>query len=162
MRVNVGGPLQLLKIAEESPKFEAFLHVSTAFVNGEKSGFIEEQMYNNIKLNWRRKYDEILQMNKRDLQKSSTEIMLPFSNAFEFTKRMAEHLLAEENTKNIPITFIRPAIIGAAAEDPCIGWTDSRGVMTGASILIGLGILKDMTCKENLIVDVIPVDFVSK
>ena len=138
------------------------MHVSNAFVNGEKTGFIEEQIYNNIKLNWKRKYDEILQLNKRDLLKQSTEIMLPFSNSYSFTKRMAEHLLIEQNTQNIPITFIRPTIIGAAAEEPCIGWTDSLGLMTGASILIGLGILKDMKCNENSIVDVIPVDFVSK
>ena len=72
-------------------------------------------MYNNIKLNWRSKYDEILNLNKRDLLKNSTELMLPFPNAYSFTKRMAEQLLVLENTKNIPISFVRPSIIGAAA-----------------------------------------------
>jgi alcohol-forming fatty acyl-CoA reductase len=119
-------------------------------------------MYNNIKLNWRSKYDEILNLNKRDLLKNSTELMLPFPNAYSFTKRMAEQLLVLENTKNIPISFVRPSIIGAAAEEPCIGWTDTLGLISGASVLIGLGILKDMTGNESLLCDVIPVDYVGK
>lgn len=113
-------------------------------------------------MNWRSKYDEIMGLNKRDLLKNATELMLPFPNAYSFTKRMSEHLLIYENSKNIPISFVRPSIIGAAAEEPCIGWTDTLGLISGASVLIGLGILKDMTGNENLLCDVIPVDFVSK
>jgi fatty acyl-CoA reductase len=152
----------LLKIAEESPKFEAFLQVSSCFVNCDKTGFIEEQIYTNVKFNWKSKYDQILQLNKRDLVKNANEIMLPFPNAYSFTKRMAEHLLMEGNTKNIPITFIRPSIIGAAADEPCIGWTDTYGLLSGVALLTGLGILKDMTGNENNIADVIPVDYVAK
>lgn len=162
MRVNVQGPLQLLKIAEESPKFEAFLQISSCFVNCEKTGFIEEQIYSNIKINWRSKYEEILQMNKRDLAKHAAELMLPFPNAYSFTKRMAEHLLIEHNAKNVPITFIRPSIIGAAAEEPCIGWTDTYGLLSGVALLTGLGVLRDMTGNENNIADVVPVDYVAK
>lgn len=88
--------------------------------------------------------------------------MLPFPNAYSFTKRMAEHLLINENKKGIAISFVRPSIIGAAAEEPCIGWTDTLGLISGASVLIGLGILKDMTGNENLLCDVIPVDYVGK
>jgi thioester reductase-like protein len=162
VRVNVSGPLQLLKIAEDSPHFESFLQVSTCYANCEKTGFVEEQIYNNIKLNWRGKYDEILNLNKRDLIKNANELMLPFPNAYSFTKRMAEHLLINENKKDIAISFVRPSIIGAAAEEPCIGWTDTLGLISGASVLIGLGILKDMTGNENLLCDVIPVDYVGK
>lgn len=88
--------------------------------------------------------------------------MLPFPNAYSFTKRMAEHLLMEGNTKNVPITFIRPSIIGAAADEPCIGWTDTYGLLSGIALLTGLGILRDMTGNENNIADVIPVDYVAK
>lgn len=136
--------------------------MSSCFVNCEKTGFIEEQLYGNLKLNWRSKYDDILGMNKRDLEKNSVELMLPFPNAYSFSKRMAEHLLVEANITNLPLTFIRPSVIGAAAEEPCIGWTDTMGLLSGASILIGLGILKDMTGNENNIADVVPVDFVGK
>ena len=162
VRVNVSGPLQLLKIAEECPRLDSFLQVSTCFVNCEKTGFIEEQMYNNIRINWRSKLDEILNLNKRDLQKNSAELMLPFPNAYSFSKRMCEHLLVEANTKNVPLTILRSGTIGAAAEDPCSGWTDTLGLLSGAAILVGLGILKDMTGNENLITEIVPVDFVGK
>lgn len=152
----------LLKLAQESPKFESFLQVSTCFVNCEKNGFIEEQMYNNVKLNWKHKFDEILSLNKRDLVKNSNELILPFPNSYSFSKRMAEHLLIEGNTSNLPITFIRPSIIGASFEEPCIGWTDTLGLLTGVSVLTGLGIFKDIIGNENFIADIIPVDFVGK
>jgi dTDP-4-dehydrorhamnose reductase len=44
-RINVTGPLLLMKLAEESPCFEAFLQLSTAFVNADKTGYIEERLY---------------------------------------------------------------------------------------------------------------------
>ncbi len=88
--------------------------------------------------------------------------MLPFPNAYSFTKRMIEHLLVESNTKNVPISFIRPSIIGAAAEEPCIGWTDTLGLLSGVGLLTGLGIFRDMTGNEKFIADIIPVDYVAK
>ena len=42
VRLNVSGPLQLLKLARESPAMEVFLQVSTVFVNGDRTGYVEE------------------------------------------------------------------------------------------------------------------------
>jgi thioester reductase-like protein len=162
VRVNAGGAIQLLKIAEDSPKFETFVQVSSVMVNCEKTGFIEESVYSNIKYRWQDKYDEILALNKRDLIKNSTELIMPFTNAYSFSKRMAEHLLIEHNTKNLPITFIRPSIIGAALDEPAIGWTDTLGLMSGVTLLAGLGIFKDMTGDDNIIGDIVPVDHVAR
>ena len=75
---------------------------------------------------------------------------------------MAEHLLVEKNTKNVPITFIRPSVIGSAADEPCIGWTDTLGILSGVAVLTGLGILKDMAGNDKNIADIIPVDYVAK
>lgn len=75
---------------------------------------------------------------------------------------MVEHLLVENNTKNLPITFLRPGIIGAAAEEPAIGWTDTLGLLSGVTVLVGMGIFKDITGIENNIADIVPVDHVAK
>ena len=42
IRLNVTGPLQLLKLARESPNMEVFLQVSSVFVNGDRTGYVEE------------------------------------------------------------------------------------------------------------------------
>ena len=42
---------------------------------------------------------------------------------------MAEHLLVQENTTNIPIVILRPSIIGTSAYEPLPGWTDSTGLI---------------------------------
>lgn len=45
VRVNVTGPLKLLKLAKQSPKCEAFVQMSTVFVNSDRTGYVEETMY---------------------------------------------------------------------------------------------------------------------
>jgi len=51
-RVNVGGPLQLLSLANDCPNLEAFVQVSTCFVNNDKSGLVDEKIYEDSKINW--------------------------------------------------------------------------------------------------------------
>ena len=75
---------------------------------------------------------------------------------------MAEHLLVQENTTNIPIVILRPSIIGTSAYEPLPGWTDSTGLIQGASLLVGLGVLRDLPGNSALIADIVPVDFVSR
>ena len=75
---------------------------------------------------------------------------------------MAEHLLLEHNTNNLPMTFVRPSVIGAAVDEPAIGWTDTLGLLSGVTLLAGMGIFKDMTGDDNIIADVVPVDHVSR
>ena len=46
VRVNVTGPLQLLRLAQESgSRMEAFVQVSTCYVNCDRTGYIEETIY---------------------------------------------------------------------------------------------------------------------
>jgi fatty acyl-CoA reductase len=51
VRVNVTGPLNLLKLANESPNCCCFLQVSTSFVNSDRKGFVEERVYDS-KIDW--------------------------------------------------------------------------------------------------------------
>lgn len=51
LRANVGGPLKLLELAEECPKMLCFLQVSSAFVNSDRTGFVEERIYDST-VNW--------------------------------------------------------------------------------------------------------------
>ena len=73
---------------------------------------------------------------------------------------MAEHLIIENNKKNIPLCIIRPSIIGATLIEPFPGWTDSIGLVGGLILIAGLGILREIPGDENNIGDVVPVDIV--
>ena len=59
---------------------------------------------------------------------------------------MAEHMLVTRNAahKKIPLVFVRPSIVGTAANEPMPGWTDSMGLIQGVTLMVGLGILRDL------------------
>ena len=54
VRLNVTGPLKLLRLAKESPRMEVFVQISSVFVNCDRTGYVEEVMYpgGNNKINW--------------------------------------------------------------------------------------------------------------
>lgn len=45
INVNYNGCIRMLELAHECKKLQIFTHVSTAYVNCEKKGFIKEQIY---------------------------------------------------------------------------------------------------------------------
>jgi hypothetical protein len=57
--------------------------------------------------------------------------------------------------------MIRPSILAASFAEPFPGWTDSLAFLGGLYAIAGLGILRDLPMNPKLIVDQIPVDFVS-
>ncbi len=99
-------------------------------------------------------------MTALDINHYSKNMMGNFPNTYVFTKRMAEHLLTEQNTKGLPMYFIRPTIIGASLEEPCPGWTDSIGLAGGLYLLAGLGLLREIPGDPSNIGDIVPVDLV--
>lgn len=46
LQINYFGCLRMLELAKECKNIEVFEHVSTAYVNSNRSGFIEEKIYN--------------------------------------------------------------------------------------------------------------------
>ena len=45
IRINVYGTLRMFDLAQRTKNLENFLHVSTAYVNSDKEGIIEEKIY---------------------------------------------------------------------------------------------------------------------
>lgn len=99
VRLNVTGPLLLFKLARESPNFEVFVQVSTAYVNADRTGYVEEVLYpaSNSHTNWQADYDKIINMSKLQLDKSSASILKGFPDAYTYSKRMAEEILNKVN-----------------------------------------------------------------
>jgi len=130
-------------------------------VNADRKGFVEERIYDS-KVNWLQQYQKILSMSQRDAREQKLQILGEFPNVSCFSKRMAEELMIHFNTIKMPLVILRPSIIGTSAFEPLPGWTDSTGLLQGAALIVGLGILRDMPGDKNHMADIVPVDCVSR
>jgi len=140
VRLNTTGPLLLLKLAEECAAIEALLQVSTTTVNCDRTGYVEETLYDSG-IDWQSEYNKLVNLGRRDLDMMEKQILGKFPNAHCYSKRMTEHLLLANNTRGIPIIIMRPSILTAALDEPVKGWTDTVNFMSGVTQLVGLGIL---------------------
>ena len=92
-------------------------------------------------------------MNKLDLEHYHSNLLGNFPNSYTFTKRMAEQLLYQNNTKQLPLLILRPSMIGASLEEPVPGWTDSVNLTGGVYLIAGLGLLRQLPGDKNRIFD---------
>jgi hypothetical protein len=42
------------------------------------------------------------------------------------------------------------------------GWTDTQGLLSGVTLAVGLGVMKDLQGNPEQFFDVIPVDYVAR
>ena len=57
--VNVSGPLNLMKLAEQCSNLQVFVQVSTTFAICEKTGFIDEKLFKSSSHKWQNEYETI-------------------------------------------------------------------------------------------------------
>ena len=62
---------------------------------------------------------------------------------------------------DLPITFVRPSIIGSSWRDPFPGWSDSVAAAGAFYLAIGLGVSAMGIGKMSNVGDQIPADFVA-
>lgn len=161
VQINVTGPLMLLRLAESCPGFQCFCQVSTCYaLMDKKDPLIEEKLMSSA-FDWSALYAQVQRMTLLDIEHYAKNMMATFPNSYVFTKRMAEHLLVENNAKGLPLYIVRPSIIGAALTEPFPGWTDSIGLAGGLYLLAGLGLLRELPGDPRNIGDIVPVDLVS-
>ena len=60
------------------------------------------------------------------------------------------------------MVFLRPSIVAAAESEPIPGWTDTEGLLSGMTLAVGLGVMKDMPGNPDSTFDAIPVDYVAR
>ncbi len=57
---------------------------------------------------------------------------------------MAEVLLAQANRNPCSLVIVRPSVVAAAATEPMPGWTDTQGLLSGMTLAVGVGVMKDL------------------
>ncbi|KAL0417613.1 UNVERIFIED_CONTAM: Fatty acyl-CoA reductase 3 [Sesamum radiatum] len=182
--INTIGPANVLNFSKKCSKLRVFLHVSTAYVCGEKEGVVLEKPFKlgdtlngtsglNIdmeKVLVEEKLEELRTI--KASEKHVTSVMRDFGiqrarkygwpNTYSFTKAMGEMLLGHFKDDKTPLALviIRPTIITSTFKEPFPGWLE--GLRNIDSFIVGYGKGK-MTgfpgCPES-IVDLIPADMV--
>jgi fatty acyl-CoA reductase len=81
-------------------------------------------------------------------------------NTYTLTKAAAELLLARRHSV-VPLTIVRPSIVGAARATPSPGWAETASGVAAFAFLIRLGAMHTVTGLPNTPLDVVPVDDVA-
>jgi long-chain acyl-CoA synthetase len=79
-------------------------------------------------------------------------------NIYTYTKSMGEQLIAAES--GIARAIVRPAIVESSLAYPFTGWNEGFNT-TAPLILFGLNGQYEFPANEDLILDIVPVDYVS-
>ncbi|KAJ4724785.1 Fatty acyl-CoA reductase [Melia azedarach] len=179
--INTLGAKHVLSFAKKCAKLKVLVHVSTAYVAGEKSGLILENSYamgetlngaTGLDIDMEKK---VIEQELNELQaEAATEEEITVAmkdlgikrakiygwpNTYVFTKTMGE-MLIEELKENMPLAIIRPTIITSTYKEPFFGWAE--GVRTIDSLAVGYGKGR-LTCflgDVKGVVDLIPADMV--
>jgi thioester reductase-like protein len=161
LNINYFGCMRMLDLAQSSKSVEVFTHVSTAYVNSNREGVIEEKVYDleNGK-DPEKLVEEILKLNPQQVLDKEKEIIGAYPNTYTFTKALTERTL-QKRRSNIKICIVRPSIVISAFKEPCVGWTETLSAMGGLVFAVMLGLINHLHCNSTSILDIVPVDFVS-
>ncbi|KAL1823788.1 hypothetical protein DCAR_0311796 [Daucus carota subsp. sativus] len=183
LALNTFGAEHVYNFAMKCSKIKLLLHVSTAYVCGEKTGLIVEDPYKmGETLNGERGLDvnhekqvieeALFQLNQQNATNEAITAAMKelgiqrarhygWPNTYVFTKAMGEMLLGEMNlNKQLPLVIVRPTIITSTYEEPFPGWVE--GIRTVDSLAVGYGKGK-LTCflgDPDSNIDLIPADMV--
>ncbi|KAF8084927.1 hypothetical protein N665_0693s0018 [Sinapis alba] len=180
--INTFGPLNILNFAKKCVKPQLLLHVSTAYVCGERSGLILEKPFAmGETLNGKNKVDidaemllveqKLKQLKKLDYSEEETKQAMKdlglkraklygWPNTYVFTKAMGEMLLGYYR-ESMSIVIIRPTIITSTFSDPFPGWIEGIKTIDSVIVLFGKGLLKCFLVDHMAVCDLIPVDMVA-
>ncbi|KAI3450697.1 hypothetical protein Pfo_007362 [Paulownia fortunei] len=179
--INTLGARHVFNFSKKCNKLKVLVHVSTAYVSGEKEGLILETPYKmgetlngttglDIDAETRLVEETLKQLKAENYSEDSIKSAMKdfgiqrarkfgWPNTYVFTKAMGEMLLGHLK-ENMPLVIIRPTIVTSTYKEPFPGWVE--GVRTIDSLAVGYGKGK-ITCflgDPKTIVDVIPADMV--
>ncbi|KAI4998825.1 hypothetical protein ZWY2020_054167 [Hordeum vulgare] len=183
--VNVMGVKHMCAFAKKCPNLEVLLHVSTAYVAGEKQGLVQERPFRDgetlrdgthldmdVELRLVKDVKKQMEADPDSPPKAERKAMkdlglsrarhFGWPNTYVFTKSVGEMVLGMEmrGEGNVPAVIIRPSIITSVKNDPLPGWIE--GTRTIDTFIIGYA-KQNLSCflaNLNLIMDVMPGDMV--
>jgi len=164
LKLNTRGALETLKVAKEVLKVKAMVHVSTAYVGAnQKHEKIISEKVQSLDFN---PEDALAKSTKKTagsdqigLSRLQLKIQGDFPNTYTLTKAMAEVIL-ERHHGDVPLSIVRPSIVGASWREPLPGWVDVVSAATAVFIGGALGVLTILHGKPRGVAAIVPVDLV--
>jgi alcohol-forming fatty acyl-CoA reductase len=151
--------MRVLKLAKECQKLECLCHVSTAYTNSNRRGFIEEKIYN-LDRDPEEIINEVLQMNPQYISDNEQTLISGYPNTYTWTKSMAERALLKTHG-HVRVALVRPSIVISSAEEPTQGWTDTLAAAGGIFFGVSSGLMHVVYADPSKALDIVPVDYVS-
>lgn len=158
LQINTLGTLRVIELAKNCKNLSAFVQISTAYVNCDKLGWIQEKVYP-YNENPKEVLKMLLSIPVEHIEKQTPRILGKYPNTYTFTKHLTEQILVKE-AEGLPLCIVRPTIIGGSWKEPYPGWVDSVSAAGVFYLSVGLGLLKIALGNKNNIGDQIPVDCV--
>ncbi|OMJ82851.1 hypothetical protein SteCoe_16318 [Stentor coeruleus] len=158
LQINTLGTLKVVELAKQCRNLHAFVQISTAYVNCDKEGWVQEKVYPYTG-NPQEKLKELLSIPVEIIEKQTPKILGKYPNTYTFTKCLTEQILMKE-AQGLPLCIVRPTIIGGSWKEPYPGWVDSVSAAGVFYLSVGLGVIKVAMGNQNFIGDQIPVDCV--
>ncbi|XP_074267641.1 alcohol-forming fatty acyl-CoA reductase-like [Silene latifolia] len=177
--VNTMGPLHVVNFAKKCVNIKLLIHVSTAYVCGEKTGLISETPYSMGETlngvlgldidNEKKLVDQLLNnLKTRELsEKAIRQILKDFGkqraelygwpNTYVFTKAMGEMLVGKFRG-NLPVVTMRPTIVCSTYKEPFPGWVEGCRTLDSVAVIYGKGHLSMFLADGTSVFDLIPAD----
>ncbi|KAL4014796.1 hypothetical protein IC575_027014 [Cucumis melo] len=181
LATNTMGAKHVISFAKQCPNLKLLVHVSTAYVSGEREGHILETPYKlgeslngmeglDIATEQKVAEEKFKQLEENGAMEETINLALKdlglerarmygWPNTYVFTKAMGEMVVSDPKN-NLPLIIIRPTIVTSTYKEPFPGWIE--GVRTIDSLILGYAKGK-LTCflgGINSIVDLVPADMV--
>ncbi|KAK6644945.1 hypothetical protein RUM43_001221 [Polyplax serrata] len=157
ININLMGTKRVLSLCSQMQRLRAFVYVSTAYVNSDKSFALEKLYPKPGKVD---DFISILKLSDEDADKTLQKLINGHINSYTVSKALAEHEVSYCST-TFPTAIVRPSMIVGAWQEPSPGWTDSKNGPNGFFMGAELGIVRRLPVNKDLVYDYIPVDIVT-
>ncbi|KAF8403251.1 hypothetical protein HHK36_011352 [Tetracentron sinense] len=156
--INTLGAKHVLDFAKKCPKLQMLLHVSTAYVSGEKEGLILEKPFYmgetlngtpvlDIEVELKLAEERLNELRSEEATEEAVGVAMKemgiqrarlygWPNTYVFTKAMGEMVLGHFRN-SLPVVIIRPTIITSTYREPFPGWVE--GIRTVDSFIVAYG-----------------------
>ncbi|CAH1155782.1 unnamed protein product [Phaedon cochleariae] len=157
---NTRSTREVISLAKQCASLDVFVYCSTAYSNFDQH-VIEEKVYPPIH-DWRIAIEMAETYDDMTLQVLTEKFINPLPNTYTFTKRMAEQLVIDLCTNQIPAIITRPSIVLPSSNDPIDGWVDNFNGPMSINLLAGKGLVKVIYGDEDSEQDYVFVDNTAK
>ncbi|CAO2823258.1 unnamed protein product [Amaranthus hypochondriacus] len=177
--VNTYGPKNIVNFAKKCPNIQLLVHVSTAYVCGEKEGLISEKAYEMgetlngvscLDIDFEKDFAEqtlsnlkAQQLPEKDIRQRMKDLGMErarkygWPNTYVFTKAMGEMVVGQLRG-NLPVVILRPTIVCSTINEPFPGWVEGCRTIDSVAVIYGKGSLNLFAADKNSVFDLIPAD----